>query len=93
MYLAVVNQTCAYTNNYCTEVKLTLVDVTHWHVGDDRYNNEVVPVHMEWVKAYDVAYIKLGEFINNDHAFGAQVCIRYPIVLTEADKNGYYLGA
>ncbi|MDQ8951614.1 hypothetical protein RFH42_01375 [Acinetobacter rudis] len=49
--------------------------------------------NMEWVNPYGIAYIKTGAFLNDDHAFGAQVGFRYPLVLTGTEQNGYYLGA
>lgn len=92
LYLAVINQSHANTEKYFPEPKLSSTDASSWNVGAG-ITMKLLHVNMEWVNPYGIAYTKLGAFINNDNAFGAQVGIRYPIILTGTDKNGYYLGA
>lgn len=92
LFLAVINSTHASVSDYFPEPKLTINDAARWNVGAG-ISMKLLHVNMEWVNPYGIAYTKLGAFLNNDHAFGAQVGIRYPIVLTGTDKNGYYLGA
>lgn len=81
----------AEENPFMPEAKLKGADVSTWNVGAG-FTKKLLHTNFEWVNPYGIAYAKVGAFLNDDNAFGAQVGFHYPYQLTGTDKNGYYLG-
>ena len=78
------------TNDYF-EAKLADSDVKGFSVGAG-FTQKLLHANAEWVNPYGIAYVKGGVFTSDDNPVGAQVGFRYPVHLTDKDKNGYYVG-
>lgn len=73
------------------EAKIKPEDASKWNLGAG-VTQKMIHVNGEWVNPYGIAYVKLGSFYNDDHAFGGQIGYRIPVALNGTDKNGFYLG-